>query len=137
MSLYLAIFEDDDELEGLQVGFYSDFGWFRNAVTARLEGGRAGSRFPTLILHSDCDGEWTPREAARLERELVEIAAKFRRLPPAPFNSEWQRQVARECGLRLNSLYDCFFDVDGEPLIERLIAMSKIAQARNLPILFQ
>jgi hypothetical protein len=137
MSLYLAILEDDNELEGLQVGFYSDFAWFRNAVTARLEGGAAGSRYPTLILHSDCDGEWSPRDAARLERELREIGARFRRLPPAPLHSDWQRQVAEECGLRLDSLYDCFFDVDGEPLLERLIVMARLSQARRLPILFQ
>jgi hypothetical protein len=137
MSLYLAIFEDDDELEGLQVGAYADFGQFRAAVTAHLEGGKPGARFPTLILHSDCDGEWTPAEAARLHRELREIAAQFRTLPPVPLDASWKRRVAAEFGLRLNSLYDCFFDADGEPLLERLIALSKLAQTRNLPILFQ
>lgn len=137
MSLYLAIFEDDEELEGVQVGFYSDFCWFRDAVTAHLEGGRAGSQFPTLVLQTDCEGEWTPNDAARLEGELQFIAARFRRLPPVPLNSDWQREVAEECGLRLASLYDCFFDIDGEPLLERLLVLSKLAQARNLSILFQ
>jgi hypothetical protein len=137
VSLYLAIFEDDDELEGLPAGANSGFGEFKTAVTAHLEGGKPGARFPTLILHPDCHGEWTPAEAARLNRELAEIAAKFRTLPPVPLDPGWKRRVAAKFGLRLDSLYDCFFDADGEPLLERLIALSKLSQARNLPILFQ
>jgi len=137
MGLYLAIFDGEDELDGVEVGMYGDFGVFRDAVVNHLENGVAGSRFPVLILHSDCDGQWSSREAAALEKELEEIGARFRELPPIPFNAEWQQQIAETVGIRPRNLYDCFFDVDGEPLLERLIGLVQLSQARNLPILFQ
>jgi len=37
----------------------------------------------------------------------------------------------------MNTLYDCFFDIDGEPLLERLINLTRLSQRRSLPILFQ
>ena len=137
MGLYLAVFDDGEELDGVEVGGYVDFSAFRNAVVTKLEDGIAGSRFPTLILHADCDGQWTPGEAAVLETELETISAQFRELPPAPLNTEWQKQVAKARELQIQNLYDCFFDVDGEPLLERLINLTKLSQIRNLPILFQ
>ena len=70
MGLYLTIFAGDEELDGVEVGAYADFSAFRDAVVSNLEAGNAGDRFPTLILHSDCDGEWSPDEAAKLEIEL-------------------------------------------------------------------
>lgn len=137
MGLYLAIFDDGSELDGVEVGTYSDFSAFRNAVVSNLENGAAGSKFPTLILHSDCDGQWTPTEAALLEKELETISARFRELPPIPLVADWQKQVARDFGIQIKNLYDCFFDVDGEPLLERLNDLARVSQARNLPILFQ
>lgn len=137
MGLYLAVFDDGDELDGIEVGAYADFSAFRDAVVDNLEGGTAGSRFPTLILHSDCDGQWSPSEAAALEKELETISAQFRELPPIHLNADWKKQVARTCGIQLRTLYDCFFDVDGESLLERLIGLTKLSQAKNLPILFQ
>jgi len=137
MSLYLAVFDDGDELDGVEIGAYSHFGAFRDAVVNSLEGGMAGSRYPTLILHSDCDGQWTPNEAAVLEKELEIISSRFRELPPVSLNSDWQKQIAKTFGIRLKSLYDCFFDIDGEPLLDRLINLTKLSQSRNLPILFQ
>jgi hypothetical protein len=137
MGLYLAVFDDGDELDGVEVGAYADFSAFRNTVIKRLEGGAAGSQFPTLILHADCDGQWTPSEAAALEKELELISAKFRELPPIQFNAGWQKQMAKTFGISVSNLYDCFFDVDGEPLLERLIGLARLSQMRNLPILFQ
>jgi len=52
MGLYLCVFDGEEELDGVEVGFYADFGTFRNAVVRHLENGKAGSRFPTLIHHS-------------------------------------------------------------------------------------
>jgi hypothetical protein len=122
-----------------RVGPYGEFGMFRDCVVRKLEFGSAGSKFPTLILHSDCDGEWSPSEAGKLERELMSIGDEFRRLPPIPIDSDWKKLVVKNknIGLRPNNLYDCFFDVDGEPLLERLIGLAKLSQAKNLPILFQ
>ncbi|MDA9529570.1 Imm70 family immunity protein [Bradyrhizobium sp. CCBAU 25338] len=137
MGLYLCIFDGDQELDGVEIGSYADFGAFRDCVVRELEGGIAGSKFPTLILHSDSDGQWSPSEARELEKELQSIGEEFRRRPRIPINSEWQRQVAKTVGLRIDTLYDCFFDVDGESLLERLINLARLSQRRGLYILFQ
>lgn len=136
MGLYLAIFDGEDELEGVEVGHYSDFGDFRDAVVQRLECGVAGTRFPTLILHSDCDGEWTPHECALLQAELIIIRAELEKLPPIPLKG-WQKNVAKTFGIEPSNLGDCFIDVDGEPLLERLIGLAQMSRNKSLPILFQ
>jgi len=137
MGLYLAVFDEDEELDGVEVGSYSDFTFFRNTVIANVESGVAGSRCPTLILHSDCDGQWSPGESAKLEKELETVAMRFKELPPVQINSDWQKQVAGTFGMIAQNLYDCFFDVDGEPLLQRLISLARLSQEKNLPILFQ
>lgn len=138
MGLYLAVFDGDEEIEGVEVGSYSDFGCFRETVTAALEAGRPGSRFPTLVVHSDCDGAWSSDDAARLREELVEIADGLRRLPPRmPEAGSWQSDIAKSLGLAPTNLYESFFDVDGELLVERLSELAQIADARRKEILFQ
>lgn len=136
MSLYLTIFDDTVELDGVEVGAYADFAFFRDAVVSGLEEGSAGSRFPTLILHSDCDGEWTPEQALALKSELNTIAQEFAAMPPVSLDG-WKAEVAKTFGLRPANLYDCFFDVDGEPLLERLTGLTHLSVERSLPILFQ
>ncbi|MEP6784812.1 MAG: Imm70 family immunity protein [Sphingomonadales bacterium] len=135
MGLYLTIFDGDEELDGVEVGAYADFSAFRDAVVSNLEAS-AGSRFPTLILHSDCDGEWTPEQAMILERELKVVAQKFASFPPIPLDG-WKSEVANIFGIRPTTLAECFFDVDGEPLLKRLLGLARLSQERNLPILFQ
>ncbi len=137
MGLYLCVFEGDEELEGVDVGNYSDFHFFRSTVTELLESGTPGAKYPTLVNHSDCDGEWTPGECNRLKSELEDIAEQFRRLPPVQFPAEWQRQVGKLLALRPSSLYDSFIDVDGEPLLERLQRLCDVAIQTNRPVLFQ
>ena len=66
MGLYLAIFDDDEEIEGVEIGLYSDFNYFRDIVANELEDGKAGSKYPTLNLHSDCDGTWSVEESIKL-----------------------------------------------------------------------
>ena len=85
MSLCLIVFgsdieQDDDpeEIAECDVGHYSDFGCFRDTIARHLD----PDRFPTLMEHSDCDGEWTLEELPALEHELQEIGAAFRKLPP-------------------------------------------------------
>jgi len=137
MGLYLCIFDDSEELDGVEVGYYDDFYWFRNTITKELEREHLGSKFPVLILHPDSDGHWTPEECVTLENELTAIGELLKKLPPIPFNSDWQKSIAKSIGLRPANLYDCFIDVDGEPLIERLINLCKLAQKVNRPIMFQ
>jgi hypothetical protein len=137
MSLYLCIFDEDDEIDGVDVGAYSDFGNFRETVTKLLENGRAGSRFPVLMLHSDCEGEWSPAECGKLEKELEIVSNELKQRPPKEFFAEWQKNLARSLGLHPDNLYECFIDVDGEPLLERLFNLARLAQRRCLPIFFQ
>ena len=137
MGLYLCVFEGDTELDGVEVGGYDDFNSFRSAVVGRLEGGSAGVKYPTLIIHKDSDGEWTPEQCVELERELRSIAAAFQDLPPSGLDSGWQREAAKSFGLRPANLYESFIDVDGELLIDRLVALCALAQEHGQPILFQ
>lgn len=137
MGLYLCVFCGDEEFDGVEVGTYSDLNYFRDMIVNKLEDGSAGARYPTLVLHSDCDGAWTIQECARLEEELESIIAMSKKLPPVEFNSDWQRAVAKSLGLRPGNLYESFIDVDGEFLLERLLALCKLAQTYNEPILFQ
>jgi len=137
MGLYLTIFDGDVEIDGVEVGSYSDFNYLRDIIVNKLESGLAGSRFPTLNLHSDCDGEWSSEDALTLEMELKKITQEFEKLPPVPYNSEWQNEVAKTFGIKPKSLLECFFDVDGEPLLERILGLTKLSQELKLPILFQ
>lgn len=137
MGLYLCIFEDEEDIAGVDVGAYSDFARFRNEIAKSLESDQIGSKFPTLMLHSDCDGEWSVDECKLLLVELESIANKLKALPSIQFPENWQRSAADQTGLVPSSLYECFIDVDGENLIERLIALSRTSIERNLPISFQ
>ena len=49
----------------------------------------------------------------------------------------WKAEVAKMFGIKPANFSDCFFDVDGEPLVQRLIGLARLSQERNLPILFQ
>lgn len=137
MGLYLAIFDAKEEIEGVEIGLYSDFNYFRDIVVNELENGQAGLKYPTLNLHSDCDGLWDVEDAQNLENELNDISAAFGKLAPVEFNSDWQRDTAKSLGIAPKNLKDCFIDVDGEPLIERLLGLVRVSQQRELPIIFQ
>lgn len=137
MSLYLAVFEGDVEIDGIDVGGYADFDALRSTVSTLLEQSRPGSRFPVLMLHSDCDGEWSATDSQLLAQELRTIALEFGKYPPSPYPADWQVNVARSIGLRPATLCDCYLDVDGESLLDRMIALSDLSHARGLPILLQ
>jgi hypothetical protein len=131
MSLYLTIFDGDEEVTGWVFGHYSDFGYFRDVVAAKLR----SADYPTLMTHSDCDGEWTPQELPQLRQELKFIGEGFKQLPAEQPHGAFEhtvefRRVAR-------SLYDCFHNVDGENVFEALIALCDEGIRRKRPILFQ
>jgi hypothetical protein len=137
MGLYLCVFDGDEDVEGVEVGSYADFEHFRHTVTSLLEANVQGSRYPTLILHSNCDGEWTPAECISLIGELRDIEEHFRRLPVANYSSDWQRELANDLGLQPQSLYDSFIDVDGVPLLQRIRELCELSIDRNAAVLFQ
>ncbi len=140
MGLYLCVFrseESDEEIEGVEIGGYDDFDSFRSVVSEMLEGGEWASRFPVLMGHSDSDGAWTPSEAGDLEREVLTIAGELARLPARPFASGWPEDVAAQLDLTPETLLDVFIDVDGEPLLERLVSVAKASQTSGQDIWLQ
>lgn len=138
MGLYLCIFDTaDEEIDGVEVGTYADFGEFRDFVTRELESAKPGTRYPTLIRHSDSDGEWSVDDCEVLRRELADLAAALKARPPIEFVSVWQKGVAKEIGLKPQNAFESFVDVDGEFLIERLQCLVETAVTHRLPILFQ
>jgi hypothetical protein len=138
MGLYLCIFDDvDDEIEGVEIGSYADFNVFRDTVAATVERGERGSVCPVLNGHSGGDGEWTSCDAVHLVAELVTVDKALRQYPPVEFNSEWKMQVAKMVGIAPDNLLDCFFDIDGEQLVDRLRHLAQASISSGKPILFQ
>lgn len=110
MSLYLCVFCGDTEMAGIDVGGYSDFGEFREAVHL-IEGGDWGSRYPTLMTHADADGEWPLNQLRALRRELTDLAT--------------------------HDSLDSFRDVEDRPLAAALLALCDDALRERQPIEFQ
>jgi hypothetical protein len=137
MSLYWCVFAGRTEVDGVDAGAYADFNALRQVVAARLEGGSAGSRFPVLMRHSDCDGEWSAAACAALRDELAILSAEMKAHPPLPFPDSWQRRVAAAVGLNPANAFESFIDVDGEFLLGRLQGLAELAVERGQPILFQ
>jgi hypothetical protein len=120
------------------LGSYDDFHNLGVAVAQGLESGQWGSRFPVLMSHSDSDGEWSPAEAFELAGELEIIETEFAALPARGFAAgSWQEGVAGSMGLAPATLGECFIDVDGEPLLERLGQLALTAAKLDAPISFQ
>ena len=136
MGLYLCVFRDDEELLGVDVGSYDDFERFRNA--ARALDRRIFRRYGALRVNMSPTTHWTPREAARLAGELVHLREALRQAPARPFPpGSWQAARAAELGLAPASLAECFFDFDGVPLFDQLLALCRVAVEAREPILFQ
>lgn len=131
MSLYLTIFDGDEEIIGWVFGHYSDFGCFRDVIATKLH----AEDYPTLMQHSDCDGEWTPRELRLLHSELELIARQFKELPPEIPEGAFEHTA--EYRQHARSLYECFHNIDGENIFEALIALCEEGMRRNKPVLFQ
>jgi hypothetical protein len=138
MGLYLCVFDaSEHELEGVEIGSYADFNFFRDAVVAVVEKGRLGTVCPTLNNHSDSDGEWSSSDSKNLLAELDQVIEVFLQCPPVEYNSEWKKQVAKTFGIKPSTLLECFFDVDGEPLVERLQQLAEVSMKSGHPVLFQ
>lgn len=139
MGLYLCIFENDatdDELDGVEVGSYAYFGALRDIIAEHLENGAWASRFPTLMNHADADGIWTASECRVLADELSTIRTEMRQLSPPPLPEPVQ-SVVSEYNLTPANLADCFVDVDGTPLLDRLVALAATGAEAGLSIWLQ
>jgi hypothetical protein len=110
VSLYLAVFDGDDELAGLIAGSYSDFGIFREA--ARRTATEKNTDLTTLLDHSDCDGEWGVQELPALCNELSALIAAG----------------GAACDIRTS---------EGLLLVEELLQLARFAREQRLPIKFQ
>lgn len=136
MGLYLCVFDlsagddDPDELAASDVGHYRDFGCFRDTIARHLK----RANYPTLMDHSDCDGEWTLDELSKLRAELHEVAAAFRELPAATPLGGFEHTAEYREGA--TSLYECFHDVNGTNLFEALIELCDVGLANTRPITF-
>jgi Immunity protein 70 len=137
MGLCLHVFgpdsgdgEEPEEIAECDVGHYSDFGCFRDTIARHLD----AKRYPTLMQHSDCDGEWTLIEIPSLERELHAIEAAFRKLPPEEPSGAFEHTAEYRAGAK--SLYDCFHTVDGEYLFEAILELCLVAREHKRPIAF-
>ena len=67
-------------------------------------------------------------------KNLEIVAGK--KLPPQDLNSDWQYEVAEELGIKPKNLYECFFDIDGQFILAKLIDLAELAINKKLPILF-
>jgi hypothetical protein len=81
---------------GVEIGSYADYRHLIDTVVTAVENGKRGSKCPTLVMHSDCDGVWSPQESARLLSELDLIEKDLSLKPPIAFNAKWEEQVARK-----------------------------------------
>jgi len=137
MGLYLCIFDGNKDVAGVDVGPYADYNALRDYITGELEAGKPGSKFPTFVLHSDCDGEWSVVQCEMLNCELSAIATALKQQPAIMFVSDWQKLVAKSVGINPQNAFESFIDADGEFLLERLQSLVASALERRLPIQFQ
>ncbi len=137
MSLYLCVFVSGAEAGGVDAGSYSDFNRLRQYIALHLENGMPGSRYPSLILHSDCEGEWRTEDCAALRDELALAIEAMRERPAPGFPPGWQASLAQTLRLAPRNALESFIDVDGEPLLLRLLGLAETALLAGEPILFQ
>jgi hypothetical protein len=130
VSLYLCVFAGEQEMEGVEVGPYSDYNALREYIVRELEGGVAGSLFPVFILHSDCDGEWSVEDCRKLYLELPAIGAAMKARPPAS-------RGGSGTAIHPHNAFESFVDVDGQFLLDRLFDLVEVALQKGRPILFQ
>jgi hypothetical protein len=132
MGLYLCIFQAGQEVAGVDCGSYSEYGHFIDSVV-ELEGGVPGARFPTLTLHSDCDGIWTVADCTQLRQDLAAIAAAFEAMPQILITNS---KLGDEKNPTKN-LLECFIDANGKPLAIAILELCELACTIGEPILFQ
>ena len=131
MSLYLAVFsEEGEEIDGFQVGTYSDYGRFIDTVKANVK----LEVCKLLTEHHDSDGFWTTDECNLLINELEQIKNTLSALPPSRIDFDWATDFDYKIGRNLD---ESLQNVDEEPMTSALIDLCKIAVRNNAKLHFQ
>ncbi|MFG0251629.1 MAG: Imm70 family immunity protein [Phycisphaerales bacterium JB038] len=140
MSLCIALFEDDlvdQEIDGLEWGGCDDFEAFRARVADELLEGDWRRGFPVLLTVVDNSAGWPADHVADLAVELRAIAEAFDALPSELHDPEsWQASVLAQLGREPSSLREFFIDVDGQPVIDRLLELAEQAATLDRPLSF-
>lgn len=131
MSVRLVVQDHEGELDAVETATEDDFMYFRDSVHMALEQGDFGARFPVLMKTFFSD--WASEDVPALERELAEIRAAFRKMPPLPPDGNWRARLLRS-GRTPKTLADVYVDRDGAPLLERLIELAQTARQNGLPV---
>jgi len=129
----LSVKRGAKELDAVETLTEDDFMFFRDSVHLALEDGKFASRFPVLFKTFFTD--WQSDDVPELERELRDIQATFRKMPPEPPDANWRAKL-RQSGRTPETLAEVYVDKDGAPLLERLIALVQTAREHGLPILW-
>jgi hypothetical protein len=131
MGVRLVVADQSAELAAVETATEDDFMFFRDSVHLALEDGKFASRFP--LLFKTFFSDWQAEDVPGLERELREIHAAFRALPPDPPDGNWRSRL-RQSGRTPETLAEVFVDRNGAPLLEGLIDLAQTARERGLPI---
>ena len=131
MGVRIYVGNGVDELDAMETATEDDFMFFRDSVHLALEEGKFASRFP--ILFKTFFSDWQSEDVPGLERELRQVDAAFRKLPPEPPDKHWLLKL-RHSARTPETLAEVYVDRDGAPLLERLIALAQTARERGLPI---
>lgn len=92
---------------GNRMSSYGYFGSFRHAVCVLLEDKMWGSRYPSLMNHSDCDGYYTPHQSKKLAKEMEDIQREFKRKKCAVGEFLLNNKVISKV-----YTFDCYSDVN-------------------------
>jgi hypothetical protein len=127
MGVRLYISDRSGEFDAVETATDDDCMFFRDSVYWVLGDGKFASRFKTFF------SDWQSEDVPGLERELREVHAAFRKLPPEPPDGNWRLKL-RPFGRTPETLAEVYVDRDGAPLLERLIALAQTARERGLPV---
>lgn len=133
-DLSFCVFDDNDEdVASFDLGYHSDFEIFLDIIKSKIPG--ATIKYALLMQPANGEGEWAPEDLPKLEKELVQIAAFFKKLPPEPIKNAFER--VSYCRENAKSLYDCFHNLVEENLFEALTNLCRVGIEMKKPICFQ
>jgi len=131
MGVRLVVKQGMAELDAVETATEDDFMYFRDSIHAALDGSEFGRLFPSF-MHKHFAG-WEPAEVAGLVKDFEAIHAAMRKLPPDPPDGNWASKLIRS-GRKPATLAEVYVDKSGAPLLERLIALARLARDKGLGV---